>query len=72
MLVQDDGVLHKKTRPERAQDMLVRNAEERGMVINDSKTGLMCMSAARSFSPRASLVGRGDEKIEGMYQFPYA
>ena len=39
-------------------------AEAKGMKVNDSKTGLMCVSSARSFTPRAVIRGRQNEEIK--------
>ena len=54
--------------PTRSQEMLnhiTRNAEDRGMKVNDSKTKVLCISAATSFKAEAVLSGRAGEKIEG-------
>ena len=40
--------------------------EKRGMVVNDQKTGLMCISASRSFDSRAVLKGGKGEEITGL------
>ena len=39
-------------------------AEGRGMRVNDKKTGLLCVSLARSFKARAVLRGRNGEEIK--------
>ena len=65
-LVDSDGNFFKETHAQEAQDMLrhiTRRAGERGMQVNDSKTGLMCISAARTFIARAALKGRNNETI---------
>ena len=50
-----------------------RNAQEKGMLVNEAKTGLMCVSAARSFDARVivdfnkkSVRGKDSLKILGV------
>ena len=67
MLVNEDGSFCKVTTAAESQNMfnhLCGRAEERGMLVNDSKTGLMCVSVARSFEAKAVLRGRNGEEIE--------
>ena len=45
-------------------NQLCKRAEERGMLVNDSTTGLMWVSIARSFEAKAVLRARNGEKIE--------
>ena len=44
-------------------DHVVMRAADKGMIVNDVKTNLMCVTAASSYSARAELVGRDGEKI---------
>ena len=44
-------------------DHVSKEATERGMIVNDQKTVLMCVSAATSFQARAVLYERNDEEI---------
>ena len=40
------------------------NAAQRGMIINNNKTKLMCISAARSYAPSSYIVMSNGDKIE--------
>ena len=67
LLVNQNGSCCKVTTAAELQDMfrhLCRRAEEHGMLVNDSKTGLMCISVSRAFEAKAVLTGRKGEKIE--------
>ena len=44
-------------------DHVVMRAADKGMLVNDAKTNLMCITAASSYSARAELMGRNGEKI---------
>lgn len=66
-LLEKEGIFYKETKAPAAQTMMehiTKRAEERGMVVNDSKTGVMCVSSAVSFEPRVVLSGR-DGPITG-------
>ena len=65
-LLEEDGMFVKYTCADTAQTMfnhVCSRAENRGMRVNDKKTGLMCVSLARSFKAKAILKGRNNEKI---------
>ena len=58
------GKLIKTTSAPEAQAMLehiIKRAEERGMVVNDDKTGVMCVSGATSFEAGVKLRARNGE-----------
>ena len=44
-------------------DHVTKRAEEHGMVVNDAKTGLMCISTSINFESRAVTKGRNGEEI---------
>ena len=63
LLLEMDGLFYKETEAPIAQKMLehlTRRASERGMVVNDAKTAVMCVSAAASFDPRVKLTERNE------------
>ena len=68
------GVSSRKPEPLRLSTCLKTlgtiRAEERGMVVNDSKTAVMCVSEAILFEPRVSLEGRHG-RIEGVKQMKF-
>ena len=45
-------------------DHVTQRAEARGMMVNENKTGLMCISAAQTFKPGAVLYGKNGNVIE--------
>ena len=45
-------------------DHVTNKAITKGMVVNDAKTGLLCISASTSYRITASLNGRGGEIIK--------
>ena len=58
-LLVEDGHFFKIVRDRQTEGLLkhiAKRAEERGMVINEKKTGLLCISAATSFSTKAQVV----------------
>ena len=60
------GKLIKTTSAPQAQAMLehiIKRAEERGMVVNDDKTGVMCVSGAMSFEAGVKLRGRNGDVV---------
>ena len=68
-LLVDNGVRFKSANPSRTQDLfdhIVRSATSKGMVVNEKKTGLMCISAATSFDPRMHLKGGDGAQIDGV------
>ena len=53
--------------PSRTQDLfshIVGKAKEKGMVVNTKKTGLLCVSGATSFDPRAHLLDEEGNQID--------
>ena len=63
----EEGGYYKETQVPQAQAMLnhiTECAESLDMRVNDAKTGLMCISSARSFEAKAVLEGRGEVKIK--------
>ena len=40
-------------------ERITKNAEEKGMMVNHAKTGLLCVSGAVSYAPRAHLASGG-------------
>ena len=57
-LLEESDTRFKDVHPAGIQDLFdhtVRWAEERGMQVNAAKTGLICVSGAISFEPRAHL-----------------
>ena len=67
-LLDEQGYQYRTTTAPHAQDMLehvTRGAEERGMRVNDSKTGLMCVSTAKTYTAKTELRGRDGEVIHG-------
>ena len=65
LMVQDSKLIKITTAPQ-AQAMLehvTKKAEERGMIVNDSKTGIMCVSGATSFKAGVKLSGRSGEIV---------
>ena len=49
-------------------DHVTRRAEERGMLVNEDKTGLICLSAAVTYKPRAVIYGKEGSTIESKDQ----
>ena len=43
---------------------IVRKAESRGMVVNNKKTKILCMSDAMSYEARAYILDAGSKKLE--------
>ena len=72
-LLEQAGVFFKETKAPKTQRMLeniTERVEQRGMVVNDAKTAVMCVSDAVSFEPRVSLEGRHG-RIEGVNQLKF-
>ena len=66
-LLVEDGIFFRTIRDPGMDGLLAhlaRNAADRGMVINEKKTGLICISAATSFDTRVEVVING-QKITG-------
>ena len=66
LMVDEQGVPFRETTAARAQSMfnhVVKRAEEQGMTVNDTKTGLLCVSVARSHKGRAAIFSRSGQKI---------
>ena len=66
-LLVEDGLFFKLVRDLRTERLLAHittNAQKKGMVINCSKTGLMCISAASSFQARVQ-AKVGEETVSG-------
>ena len=66
-MAQEDGRLIKITSAHEAQkrfNHMSRRAENRGMVVNDAKTGLICVSASLSFEAKTITTGRNGERIQ--------
>ena len=62
-----DGRRFKSVNPSRSQDLfthIVASAEEKGMVVNAAKTGLLCVSGATSFEARAHLDGGNEDQVD--------
>ena len=65
-LLEENGVRFKVVNPVGSQKMfehISERARSRGMLVNEKKTGLVCVSAAKSFKAKASLMCDG-EKVE--------
>ena len=58
--------VYKTAHPAKAEAFLhhiTNKAREKGMQVNQEKTGLMCITGATSYSPRAEIIGVDKEKI---------
>ena len=67
-LLERDGRFFKQTAAPAAQSMLehiAKRAADRGMIVNDAKTGVMCVSGALSFEPKVELKSRQGDPILG-------
>lgn len=75
-LLVEEGEFFRIIKDKRTEDLLTfitNKAEEKGMVINEKKTGLLCVSAATSFKTRAEItlngqtvMGAGSLKVLGL------
>ena len=66
-MLQEEGRFIKIAHLDRTRMLLkhvTKRANESGMLVNNSKTSLMCVSAARSFEPRVG-IDRGGTRVEG-------
>ena len=64
-----DGAAFKDVNPSKTQDLfdhIIRSAEEKRMIVNGKKTGLLCVSAATSFEARAHICTGVGEKVESV------
>ena len=58
LLVDQDGQRFKSVNPSKTQGLfnhIKTSAEDKGMIVNAKKTGLLCVSAASSFRAKAHL-----------------